>query len=114
LVAEIASEVVGFARWSEAVDGELPPSTAELRDLFVTPREWRRRVGSTLSRVVIEQMRAADFRAATLWVVAGNARARAFYESHGWRADGGEERHDRFRSGALVHVIRYARFLSVP
>jgi GNAT superfamily N-acetyltransferase len=112
LVAEIAGVAAGFAHWSEA--DHASPATAELRDLFVDPRVWRRGVGSRLSHAVMSRMRAAGFHAATLWVVHENARARAFYESFGWRADGAEERHDRFRSGALVHVVRYRRPLSAP
>jgi hypothetical protein len=60
---------------------------------------------------VVVEMRDASSRIATLWVVNGNRRARAFYEARGWEADGVEERHDRFRSGAIVHVVRYRRAL---
>jgi len=52
------------------------------------------------------------FRRATLWVLAGNARARAFYETVGWNADG-HERHRMLR-GTDVHEVRYQTALAGP
>jgi hypothetical protein len=42
-----------------------------------------------------------------LWVLAGNARARRFYEIAGWVADGAERTSEVF--GATVSEVRYRR-----
>lgn len=105
---------VGFARWGESQDADAAPGVGELREIFLHPSAWRRGAGSLLLGEALARLRAAALREATLWVVHGNARARAFYEARGWRADGYEERHDRFRSGSTVHVVRYRRALSGP
>ena len=95
---------VGFARWGESQDADAAPGVGELREIFLHPSAWRRGAGSLLMDEALPRLRAAASREATLWVVHGNARARAFYEARGY-----EERHDRFRSGAAVHVVRYRR-----
>jgi ribosomal protein S18 acetylase RimI-like enzyme len=107
LVAELDGAVLGFARWGGSLDRGAAPGVGELIELDVHPRVWRRGAGSQLLGGALARLRAAGFREATLWVVHGNARARGFYEAQGWREDGYEERHDRFRSGAIVHVVRY-------
>jgi RimJ/RimL family protein N-acetyltransferase len=45
-----------------------------------------------------------------LWVVAGNARARSFYERAGFAPDGAEEPYEV--AGVPVPEVRYARELS--
>jgi hypothetical protein len=37
----------------------------------------------------VEELRAAGFAGATLWVLQSNARARRFYGVAGWQTDGG-------------------------
>ena len=47
-----------------------------------------RGVGRDLLSQVTEQLRAAGYLRAVLWVLRANARARRFYEATGWRWDG--------------------------
>ena len=49
------------------------------------------------------------FRAATLWVLRGNERARRFYERAGWTVDGA--RKDDVVAGVPVTEVRYRRDL---
>ncbi|MEV7277379.1 GNAT family N-acetyltransferase [Streptomyces sp. NPDC093111] len=75
-----------FRPWSGQ---EADPSvTAELSALYALPEAWGRGVGRTLLAATGAAMTAAGFREAGLWVLEGNARARAFYEAAGWRPDG--------------------------
>lgn len=112
LVAEFAGEVIGFASYGDSRDADAAPGVGELIAINLHPRVWRRGAGSVLMAEALARLRVAGFREATLWVVHGNARARAFYEARGWRADGAEVRDDRFRIGALVHELRYRRELA--
>jgi hypothetical protein len=48
-------------------------------------------------------MAAASYDAARLWTPAGQSRARAFYERHGWHATGRIE----FTPGLNLDVVEY-------
>ena len=43
---------------------------------------------------VQDQLGRAGFGSASAWVLETNARARLFYEGHGWRCDGTSKPHD--------------------
>lgn len=72
VVAEDDGQVVGFVAFDDR----------ELHALYVLPASWGRGVGRRLLAV------AGPVR--ELWVLRDNARARRFYERHGWRPDGAE------------------------
>lgn len=74
---------------NEATDGPADPATTgEVRSLHVDPSAGGAGLGSALLAAAETALVAAGFDAATLWVVEGHARARAFYEGRGWEADG--------------------------
>jgi GNAT superfamily N-acetyltransferase len=79
-VAERGGRIAGFATVLSRGDGD-----AELEDLFVEPRLWRRGVGSRLMAEADE--RAVALGARRLHVVAGE-RARGFYEACGFHVIG--------------------------
>lgn len=70
----------------------------ELYALYVLPRAWRSGVGSRVLAAC------GDVR--SLWVLEGNARARAFYGRHGFVADGATKVLDL---GAPVTELRMVR-----
>lgn len=78
-VAEVAGNVVGFAMTAED----------EVEQVFVDPGHHGTGVGRPLLEEAEHRVRAAGFDEAWLAVVVGNARARRFYERHGW-ADAGD------------------------
>ncbi|HXQ61759.1 MAG TPA: GNAT family N-acetyltransferase [Acidimicrobiales bacterium] len=87
--------VCGFAGMSPTRDGdEDPTSVGELQTLYLEPRIWGCGAGSLLLTAVEDQFRSAGFRSASAWVLETNARARRFYERHGWRGDGTTKLHD--------------------
>ena len=59
-----------------------------LRTLYVIPEAWSRGIGSTLHDLALDRLRSADVQEARLWTLAGNHRARAFYERRGWSLTG--------------------------
>src|SRR6478735_657881 len=73
-VAEVDGELVGFTM----VAGD------EVEQVFVDPRSHGTGVAAPLLAAAEQQVAAAGHDVAWLAVVVGNARARAFYEKHGW------------------------------
>jgi GNAT superfamily N-acetyltransferase len=89
-----------------AVDGSHP--TGEIRSLYVDPSVCDRGLGTVLLRAAIAALAAAGFTRGTLWVVEGNAPARAFYERRGWVPDetDGAVR-DVPVDDEILHEVRY-------
>ncbi|TVT59369.1 N-acetyltransferase [Amycolatopsis rhizosphaerae] len=61
--------------------------TGELTALYADPAGWGRGAGSAVHRAALDHLVAHGFEHAVLWVLAGNERARRFYEERGWRPD---------------------------
>jgi GNAT superfamily N-acetyltransferase len=87
LVAESASGLVGqitllpAARAPHAVDD---PTLGHISNLFVRRDHWGAGPASALHRAALEAADARGFTALRLFVAAGQARARRFYEREGW------------------------------
>jgi len=84
-VARRAKDVVGVV-----VAGPDPddPHIGLLERLYVDPSSWGHGVGRDLHRAARDHLHIDGYPAATLWVLEGNHRARAWYERLGWRATG--------------------------
>ncbi|MFD3531732.1 GNAT family N-acetyltransferase [Streptomyces sp. NPDC058664] len=96
-----------FRAWSgEGLD---PATTAELAALYALPEAWGTGVGRALLSASTEALVVAGFRTAALWVLAGNARGRRFYEAAGWRPDGEVVREET--GGRVLEELRYGRDL---
>ena len=87
-VVEVDGAVVGFCHIGPSPDVDAGDDTRHLHALYVDPRFAGRGLGSALLLAGRDSLAIAGFAEATLWVLAGNTRARAFYEGHGWRPDG--------------------------
>ena len=89
LVGEVDGQVAGWASGGAYREGG-PDEThlGEVYGLYVDPSYWRRGVGSALMTAALEHLAGAGHPEAALWVLEENPRARAFYERHGWLADG--------------------------
>ncbi len=104
--------VTGFVSFSPARDdvGHLGDPTidgavGEILTFYLDPSVFGTGGADLLMRAALVALRAAQFRAAVLWVLGTNARARRFYERHGWRPDGTTKLHDW---GAFVATdLRY-------
>jgi ribosomal protein S18 acetylase RimI-like enzyme len=108
-VAIAEGTIVGFANGGAGRDEDAPPSTGELYAIYVEPSRFGRGIGRQLHDRVVDELRERGFTEATLWVLEGNARGRAFYERMGWAPDG-ETKTDE-RPGATLHEVRYRRAL---
>ncbi|MEU4966578.1 GNAT family N-acetyltransferase [Streptomyces smyrnaeus] len=102
---------VGPYRASDAVPRPgAPGEDEELYALYVRPEHIGTGVGRLLLASVLDGAAARGCPRMFLWVLAGNARARRFYERAGFAADG---RTDTFEvGGAQVPDVRYVRGLT--
>lgn len=81
--------IIGFCSTiAPARDAGVPDRTAEIAALYVAPPQWRTGVGCSLLTATLDRLHAEGWSAAILWVLAGNARALAFYDVAGFRPDG--------------------------
>ena len=98
-VAEVDGGLAGFVM----VVGD------EVEQVYVAAGHRGSGVAATLLAEAERQVGAAGHREAWLAVVAGNARARRFYERQGWR-DGGEPRYE-VTSGGTTYVSPCRRYV---
>lgn len=88
IVAADAGSVAGFAALVPSRDDDVSEAS-ELAALYVDPMVNRTGCGSALLTAGFAEM---PLPLQTLWVLAGNTPARAFYERHEFVVDGGEKR----------------------
>lgn len=102
-----AGRAVGFVASGPSRDREADAATGEIYALYVRADAWGTGTGKQLHDCALDHLAAAGCARATLWVLADNVRARAFYERQGWRPDG-ETQSEDWRGVRLVEA-RYAR-----
>jgi ribosomal protein S18 acetylase RimI-like enzyme len=92
-----AGRVIGFAATgpgfgpTAAAEDE---SLGQLYAIYVLASYWGSGIGYGLHRAALDDLRAAGFSEAQLFVLPGNARAIAFYERQGWTDRGIETEDD--------------------
>jgi GNAT superfamily N-acetyltransferase len=109
LVAERDGALVGFAGCGASRDEDVA-GTGELYAIYIDPAAYRTWVGSALMARVLEELVAAGYDEAVVWVLEGNQRGRSFYERWGWRPDGTTKDEPNGDAPALLDV-RYRRRL---
>jgi GNAT superfamily N-acetyltransferase len=93
--------VAGFAT---AGPGREDATAGELYAIYVDPPAQGAGVGSALLAAAEQSLRDAGLGDGLLWTFEANGLARAFYERHGWEADGG-------RREGLAPEVRYRKRL---
>lgn len=86
--ANETAPVVGFCSFSSSRDADAPPNVGEITAPYVDPSFWRSGHGTALIDAVVAAARERQYYELTLWVLAGNLAARAFYEARGFFPDG--------------------------
>ena len=89
LVAELASQVVGFSAFGPCRDEGAGPTDLELWALYLSPTHWSTGIGRALWLCSREIMFARGATSISLWVVDGNARAISFYTAAGFHPEAG-------------------------
>jgi GNAT superfamily N-acetyltransferase len=93
LVAVEGGHIAGFATARPSPDEGADAGQIEVSALYVEPDTWGVGIGDALLRALLERLSLAGSKTATLWVLAGNTRARCFYDRRGWLPDGAERVH---------------------
>ena len=103
LVAESGPAVAGFIAVGppREVEGRPVGRATELRGLYVA----RDCLGTGLGQRLLDACLGPD-QPCQLWVFEANARARAFYQRNGFRADGATFTDDRFPTLLEVRMVR--------
>lgn len=94
-----ADNVIGFASTCPSRDSP-PVRDTELQSLYVLQRWYGSGAGQSLLDAVLGD------RPASLWVLAANPRARAFYVRNGFSTDGVEQEHPGFGNALIVRMVR--------
>jgi GNAT superfamily N-acetyltransferase len=85
-------------------------SISRVFSIHVDPTRWGGGIGRRLLDHALGFLKSSGFKEATLWVVAGNDRARQFYEALGWHLDGLQRKEIlavEGLDGDEVEVVRY-------
>lgn len=82
LVYEADGAAVALVNFGSGRDGG-DEDKAEIRSIYILPDYWRGGIGSGLFRAAEDALRQAGYSKLFLWVLADNARARAFYARMG-------------------------------
>lgn len=99
LVAIVDDAVAGFVSAGPSRD---EPGHSEIYALYVDPARWRGGVGAALLDAALTALPPSPVH---LWVLADNARGRAFYASQGFEPDGRTKVQER--QGARLAEVRY-------
>lgn len=106
VAADPAGHVGGFIAVGHSQDEDQAGAVGALFAVYLLPQLWSRGIGGRLHAAGVAAL-AARFEEATLWVLDSNARARTFYERHGWQLDGAVKRETI--EGTDMDVVRYRR-----
>lgn len=91
VVVDDADTVLGYAHYGAyRLDRRdtYHPTDGEIHAIYVRPDTWGCGAGTVLIRAALAELAGAGRSVVRLWVLAGNDRARRFYERRGFAADG--------------------------
>ena len=106
LVAVEHGVICGFVITGPSHDSDLQDAR-ELWAIYVDPQRWGIGVGRLLMAAARDRLCQDGAREALLWVLAGNNRARRFYQLDGWNCDG--SRRTEVIGGVTAEELRYRR-----
>ena len=107
LVSVDDGAVTGFASIGPVRDPDPPgPGWQEVYAVYVDPASWGRGVGARLVTAALDTVE-DGVPGVSLWVFRDNARARAFYQRHGFEPDGLAQ--ELTIEGEAVTEVRYRR-----
>ncbi len=102
---ELDGVVRGFASIGKSLDKDVDQDVAELFTIYIEPEYVGMHLGSELIQAALNDLRRSRFRQCTVWFLAENEQAQAFYEKIGFTRDH-KEKHDML-NGTEMHQIRY-------
>jgi GNAT superfamily N-acetyltransferase len=106
LVALVDDRVAGFIAFGASRDKDAQARSAEIWALYLAPSRWSQGNGRALWLAALQRIRAQACTSVSLWVLAGNARARRFYAAAGFVPEPDSVR-ELSLGGARVSELRY-------
>ncbi len=107
-VGDADGEVAGFIVVGPE-DDDIAAPRGQVFVINVDPDHWGSGIAGELFAAGIAALESFGFESAVLWVLPGNARARAFYERRGWSPDGST------KTETILDVeVTEIRYLSAP
>jgi ribosomal protein S18 acetylase RimI-like enzyme len=109
--------ITGFVSFSPTRDEVTDaPDVGEIVTFYLDPGAFGSGGADLLMSAALVALRGAHFTSAMLWVLGTNARARRFYERHGWRPDGTTKLHDweAFVATDVRYVLDLASAPNMP
>lgn len=85
LVADEASDIVGFSAYGATRDDDAADGTGEIYAIYVAPSRWSTGVGHALWAQSRQGLMDLGYSRVTLWVLTANERAIRFYERAGFQ-----------------------------
>lgn len=102
-----AETVLGFCDLMPSRDRDAsPPRVGEIVAIYIHPQHWRRGAGRMLGEHALREARYLGFESVTLWVLASNRNAIAFYEALGFMADNAQKT-EKLPDGTELSEVRY-------
>ena len=98
----------GIASLHKSHEENMLETDGELYSIYFHPDYWGTSATHEGMLFCLERLRGRGFKRITVWVLRDNARARKFYEKHGFAFDGAEQ---TIRIGGLLKEVRYAKDL---
>lgn len=109
-VAELDGRMCAFIFVTPSRDADADGTRiGEVSAIYVLSDSWRGGVGTKLMAAGLQFLAGRGCVAATLWVLDRNARARAFYEAHGFALDGAHKHDVRLNADELRYRCKLAR-----
>ncbi len=109
-VAVVNGRILGFVSAGPTRDADdRRRDVGEVYAIYLAPTAWGHGLGGELLRTAEDDLCDRGNKAATIWVLAGNTRARRFYEQCGYAADGGARNEEV--GPASLPSVRYRRSL---
>ncbi|HVX45620.1 MAG TPA: GNAT family N-acetyltransferase [Mycobacteriales bacterium] len=99
---DTSGRIAGVSMIGLARDDDMRQA-GELWMIYVHPSAWGTGLAAVLHNRSLQYLGHWHYEEAMLWVAAGNARARRFYQRHGWYIDG-DPKVDDMRGFALSEV----------
>jgi ribosomal protein S18 acetylase RimI-like enzyme len=111
LVAAVDDGICGFSAFGPNRDEDQDPGrVAEVGAIYLAPGAMGQGVGRALMTASLDRLTRMGYEQVTLWVLDVNERARRFYETAGFRPDGGSKADDREELN--LAELRYRRPLA--
>lgn len=108
LVIADGVEIVDFAGFGPTCDADDDPAqVGEIAAIYLLPEVRGKGLGRRLMGSALENLTAAGYVQAALWVLDSNVRARRFYSHGGWVEDGTVKQDDS--RGFSITEVRYRR-----